>query len=206
MAISEKIEDFRGLVDGLLLAAEGFGPLLQRDYWAVIQDSRCSAKEIGRILATNFTRFAPEELVKFQRVDGRDEALEPGVELEVQIRMAGECRVRVLHRDENSLTLGTLKGHPEAGRITFGAYPNDKGDVIFHIRSRARSSSKVKFAGFLAVGEPMQTNTWTDFVDRVAHSVGEGVIGVIHAETTEIEDEGTDPEIVCSPTFQAVGE
>ena len=59
---------------------------------------------------------------------------------------------------------------------------------------------------FLAGGDPMQTNTWTDFVDRVAHTVGDGVIGVIHAETTEIDDEPEDPESICSPTFVAVGE
>lgn len=197
--------DARDLVEGLLLASEGSGPLLQRDYWAVIENSSRTAEELGTILAEDFCRYAPEELVKFHRVDGRDEPLEVGVELEVQIRMAGECRVRVIHRDANSITLGTLKGHPEAGKITFGAYPNEHGDVIFHIRSKARSSDQLRYAGFLAVGEPMQTNTWTDFVDCVAHTAGDGVVGVIHAETTEINDDPEDPETVCSPTFKAVG-
>lgn len=198
--------DLKELLEGLVLASDGTGPLLQRDYWAVIRNSRKTAKEIGAILAEDFSRFAPDELVKFDRVDGSSDPLEPGVELTVQIRLAGECRVRVIHRDENSVTLATVKGHPEAGRITFGAYPNEKGDVIFHIRSRARASSNVRYAGFLAVGEPMQTNTWTDFVDRVAHTVGEGVVGVIHADTTEVSDEPDDPEVICSPTFLATGE
>lgn len=199
-------QDLKELLEGLVLASEGTGPLLQRDYWAVIRESRKTPKEIAAILVEDFYRFAPEELVKFERVDGSSEPLQPGVELAVQIRLAGECRVRVIHRDENSLTLATLKGHPEAGRITFGAYRNKKGDVVFHIRSRARASSSVRYAGFLAVGEPMQTNSWTDFVDRVAHTVGEGVIGVIHAETTETTDEPDDPEVICSPTFQATGD
>lgn len=198
--------DLKELLEGLVLASDGTGPLLQRDYWAVIRNSRKTAKEIGAILAEDFSRFAPDELVKFDRVDGSSDPLEPGVELTVQIRLAGECRVRVIHRDENSVTLATVKGHPEAGRITFGAYPNEKGDVIFHIRSRARASSNVRYAGFLAVGEPMQTNTWTDFVDRVAHTVGEGVVGVIHADTTEVSDEPDDAEVICSPTFLATGE
>lgn len=207
METKERIgHDLKKLIEGLLLASQGSGPLLQRDYWGVIRNSRASAPEIARMLARDFHQFAPEELVQFDRIDGADEALEPGVDLEVQIRMAGACRVRVVHKDRNSITLATLAGHPEAGRITFGAYPNEAGDVIFHIRSRARSSSSVKYAGFLAVGEPMQTNTWTDFVDRVAHTVGDGVLGVIHAETTEIADEPDDPESICSPTFVAVGE
>lgn len=194
------------LVDGLSLASRGAGPLLQRDYWAVIRNAGCTPAELGERLARDFCKYAPEDLVLFARTDGRDEPLEPGVELEVRIRMAGTFRVRVLHRDRQSITLGTLKGHPEAGRVTFGAYPNERGDAILHIRSRARSESRVKYAGFLAAGEPMQTNTWTDFIDRVAHTVGDGVIGEIHAETTEIEDEEGHPEVTCSPTFRAVGD
>lgn len=198
--------DAHELVRGLILASQGSGPLLQRDYWAVIEESEKSATEIAEMLAVDFCQFAPEDLVEFKRTDGRDEPLVPGVELEVQIRLAGACKVRVIHRDENSLTVATLEGHPEAGKITFGAYPNEHGDVIFHIRSKARSSSSVRYAGFLAVGEPMQTNTWTDYVDRVAHTVGDGVIGKIHAETTEIEDELDDPETICSPTYKAIGD
>jgi hypothetical protein len=80
--------------------------------------------------------------------------------------------------------------------------------VIFHIRSLARSSSPAKYAGFVAAGEPMQTNTWTDFIDRLAHSVGDGVAGVIHAEKVEIDEDGASerPDQACSPTFLAVGE
>ncbi|HUE95701.1 MAG TPA: hypothetical protein VMN39_03530, partial [Longimicrobiaceae bacterium] len=78
--------------------------------------------------------------------------------------------------------------------------------VIFHIRSRARSSSGANYLGLLTAGDPMQTNTWTDFIDRLAHTVGDGILGKIHAETKEIEDEPEDPATVCSPTFQAVGE
>ena len=57
-----------------------------------------------------------------------------------------------------------LTGHPEAGRITFGAYRTVDGDVVFHIRSRACSSSLFNYLGFLVGGDPMQTATWTDFV------------------------------------------
>lgn len=199
-------QELERLLDGLVLASDGIGPLLQRDYWAVIHNSRVTAPELAELLATDFCQFAPDELVQFETEGGDGGTLKPGDHLEVRIRMAGPCQVRVVHRDANSLTLATVKGHPEAGRITFGAYPNEKGDIIFHIRSRARSSTRSRYAGFLTVGEPMQTNTWTDFVDRVAHTVGDGVIGVIHAETKEIEDEPQDPMTICSPTFVAVGE
>jgi hypothetical protein len=135
-----------------------------------------------------------------------EEGLRVGDEMDVAIRMAGVCRVRVVHRDHNSITLATLRGHPEAGRITFGAYRNEIGDVIFHIRSRARSSTRTRYAGFLFGGEPMQTTTWTDFIDRLAHYAGDGIVGSIHAETIEISDEPDDPEIMRSPTFLATGD
>jgi hypothetical protein len=194
------------LLDGLIRAAEGSGPLLQRDYWGVIENCPLSPTELAERMFVDFCSFAPEELVRFARCDAGESPLEVGDELDVNITLAGACRVRVLHRDSNSITLGTLKGHPEAGRITFGTYRNDRGDVIFHIRSRARASSPLKYAGFVAAGEPMQTNTWTDFVDKVAHTYGEGVVGNIHAETWEIEDEPDDPETLRSPTFKAVGD
>jgi hypothetical protein len=196
-----------GLLDGLLSAVEGAGPLLQRDYWALIEGCTCSPSELMELVASRFAELAPEELVVFSREDGRDHApLERGDELEVKIRGAGTFHVRIIHRDAQSLTMATLTGHPEAGRITFGAYRNARGDVIFHIRSRARSGSRVKYLGFRTGGEAMQTNTWTDFVNTVALTVGEGVIGFIHAETAVMEQEHESADDVQGPTFLARGD
>ena len=185
------------------LAAHGSGPLLQRDYWAVIRDCRISPRQFGALLAVHFADFAPNALTRFERMGPRmDQPLRVGDELRVHIRMAGTFRVRVLHLDDNSITLCTLHGHPEAGRITFGAYRNRRGDVVFHIRSRARSGSSKYLAGFVALGEPMQTMTWTDYVDQLAHSVGRGVLGRIHEETRVLDE--TDDENV--PTYLARGD
>lgn len=188
--------------DTLLTADLGCGPLLQRDYWAVIAGSRLAPPEIATLLATRFADFAPGELVVFRRCGDPTEPLRVGDLLDVDIRLAGSCQVQVLRRDPNSLTLGTLAGHPEAGRITFGAYRNAKGDIVFHIRSRARSSSNRCLVGYLAAGEAMQTNTWTDFINNLAATAGQGVVGVIRAETSELDALDDDP---TAPTFVAVG-
>lgn len=162
---------------------------------------------VARTIQEHFCRFAPEDLVRFDRADEAAERLEPGDEVVVHIRLAGTSKVRVVHRDEQSLTLATLEGHPEAGRITFGAYPNDDGDIVVHIRSRARSASSPHELAFFAVGEPMQTDTWSEYIDRLAAAVAEGVRGVIHVETHEVEetdeDRGSEPP---RPTFRAVGD
>lgn len=189
------------LLAGLALAAEGSGPLLQRDYWAVLAGCQLTPREVADEVARRFVELPPPALVRFRRTGGGDGQLAIGDEMEVDIRLAGSCRVRVVHRDAQSLTVATVAGHPEAGRITFGAYTNRLGEVIFHIRSRARSGSSALRAGFLAAGEPMQTNTWCDFVNRLAARVGDGVLGSVSASSHVVEEAGDDRH--AGPTFLA---
>lgn len=195
----------KDIIEDLNPATAGAGPMLQRDYWAVIRGCTCGPAEVSELVRTRFKDFPPQELVVFTREGDQAGPLQVGDRLGVKITGAPDTAVCVIHADDFSLTLGTVAGHPEAGRITFGAYPNSRGDVIFHIRSRARASSPLHLTGFVAAGEPMQTNTWTDFVDRLAHTVGEGVIGPIHADTREVEPERAD-EAMDAPTFIARAE
>lgn len=184
------------------VASAGKGPLLQRDYWALIDRCSLAPPRFGELLSRRFCELAPHGLVHFARTDGTTRPLEVGDELDVHIRFAGTYGVRVVHRDDHSITLGTLKGHPEAGRITFGAYRHERGDVIFHIRSRARASSRTRYGEWLALGEPMQTKTWTDFVARVASFTGRGVVDFVYEESARCDDEHDEQR----PTFRATGD
>lgn len=196
-------EDFR---EPPLPATEGRGPLLQRDYWAVLSDCPLGPQGVARWVAERFCEVAPPRLMRFCRPEPGPEGLRPGEDLEVEIASAGTFRVRVVHRDANSLTLATLSGHPEAGRITFGAYRNERGEVVFHIRSRARSSSTSRYAAFLIAGEPMQTSAWSDFIQTVAASLGSGIAGSVHAVTREVESTAEDgADVLHRPTFVAEG-
>ena len=195
----------RRLSRRLLPARLGVGPLLQRDYWALIDRCRLTPAEVADLVACRFEEFAPGEVVRFARHGPPGQPLQPGDELDVHIAAAGKFSVRVLHRNLRSLTLGTVEGHPEAGRITFGAYRNDLGDVLFHIRSRTRSRTRLHYAGFRALGEAMQTMCWTGYVNAVACAVGEGVIGFVHAETSTRQDDDTEHDAAHRPTYLARG-
>lgn len=183
-------------------ASQGVGPLLQRDYWAVFPGCELKPSELMGLIRTHFCEFPPAALVRFDAGAG----ISVGSELEIDILPAQHCAVRVIHTDAQSFTLGTLEGHPEAGRITFGAYRNPAGEIVIHIRSRARSSSAPNRLGFLAIGDAMQTNTWTDFIVNVAAAAGTTIPGVIHAETQEVDAVPEDDEPLDSPTFLAVGD
>lgn len=183
-------------------ASKGVGPLLQRDYWAVFADCPLKPSEVIARVKSSFCEFPPSALVQFTAPGG----IRIGADLDIQIRPAQQCFVRVIHEDAQSFTLGTLEGHPEAGRITFGAYRNPERDVIFHIRSRARSATTSRLIGFLAIGDAMQTNTWTDFIINVARAVGVTISGVIHADTESVEPLPEDDDPLASPTFLAVGD
>jgi hypothetical protein len=185
----------------VLPATRGAGPLLQRDYWAVFDDCPLGPHELVTLVKEQFCMLPPSSLVEFAAPCG----VTSGAQLDIVIRPAQTCAVRVVHENDQSFTLATLDGHPEAGRITFGSYRNPAGDVIFHIRSRARSTTAMKRLGFLAIGDAMQTTTWTDFIRNTAAAAGASIRGVIHADTDTVDETPEDDEPLQSPTFLATG-
>jgi hypothetical protein len=187
---------------GLQPASQGVGRLQQRDYWGVIRGCRYDPASLTSYVRRHFAELPPEPLARFRETGG-GAPLSLGDELEIALPGAGKVGVRVVHVNARSFTVATLRGHPIAGRITFGAYPNDRGDVLFHIRSRARFASTLQRLGHFLAGAPMQSTTWTDFIDRLAHTVGDGVIGSIHDELTEIPPGMEPPDLPLSPTFIA---
>ncbi len=175
--------------------------MLQRDYFAVLADCPLTPSQLMAHVREHFCELPPEALVRFSAPDG----LDTDAALDIRITGAPDCRVRVVHSEPQSLTLGTLDGHPEAGRITFGAYRHASGGVVFHIRSRARSATAAHLLGFLTLGEAMQTNTWTDFITRTAATAGARIAGAIRADTEKVEDTPEDAACDC-PTFRATGD
>jgi hypothetical protein len=182
-------------------ADRGAGPLLQRDYWATIPQSRHSPEEIADMLAREFPRFSPEAIAVFSFV--QVPPLKVGDEIHVHIRGYGDCHVRVTDRDERSLTLITLEDHYEAGRITFGAWRDENGQIVFKIRSRARTRSKPHLWSFLAAGHEFQKQLWVHFVRNVALACCEENDVDVQEETHEVDADLADTGELNTPTFIA---
>ena len=189
----------------VVTAADGTGPLLQRDYWAIINGCELAPEQIMRRVRAEFPRFAPEDLVQFSRPAPDETPLSVGDEMTVDIKSAGSCDVRVVAVDGRSLTMQTLNNHPEAGRITFGARQDAQGRTVFRIRSRARANGLLNYLGYELLGKKMQARTWVTFIERVVAACGGRAVGGIRVQTREVPESSDDIEAAPGPTFPTRG-
>jgi hypothetical protein len=186
---------------GIQLASEGAGPLLQRDYVIVLEGSACTPEAVAEKIRSDFPLFSPVELARFTRPAGAAGPLVVGDTMHVRIRAVGDCGVMVTHREPRSLTLRTLEGHPEAGRITFGAYRDEAGHLVCRIRSRARQRNRRLFTGYLMAGIHGQTRVWVTFLERLAAACGGRLLGEVLTSTDEVEELPEDWGAGEAPTF-----
>jgi len=182
-------------------AATGSGPLLQRDYFGVIEGSQWTPEKLAEEVRTHFVDFAPKETAAFECPGREGKALKVDDELKIHISGIFPCKVRVVHCDDRSLTLRTLDGHPEAGRITFGAGRDEQGRLTFRIRSRARAGGLLHYIGFLLLGRTMQGRCWIRFIGRAAEAGGGRLVGPVHVRTERVEEEPADCGKPDMPTF-----
>lgn len=187
-------------------ASDGDGPLLQRDFRAAFEGTELSPEQVARLVRERFPEFSPPLIATFGRRQETQRTLQVGDEMDIRLSGFGRCCVRVVHVDGQSMTLRTLEGHPEAGRITFGAERDDEGRLVFRIRSRARIHGKLKYVGYRIAGHVLQTRMWSRFIERLAKSCGGRVAGKVEAEgPTEIEERLPDQGGLDTPTFLAKG-
>jgi hypothetical protein len=189
----------------LVSAAEGHGPLLERDYWVVIQGGHCTPEQAMQRVLAEFPRFSPGELAQFTHPSGGKAPLAVGDVMDIDITGDGKSQVQITRIDARRLTMQTVEGHPEAGRITFGAYLHQDGHLIFRIRSRARLRDRFRLIGYRLLGRAMQTRVWITFCQRVAEECGGRIIGEVQTETREVREELSDRGIAEQPTFTADG-
>jgi len=185
------------------LAPEGTGPLFQRDYVGVIADTAATPEAVIRLIRQDFPDFSPTELAEFTRPDPASEILDLDDTMHVHIKGAGHCAVIVTLLEERSLTLRTLEGHLEAGRITFAADNDEVGRLVFRIRSVSRIRDPVRYLAYRLLGQHAQTLIWITFIQRVAERCGGRLVGDVVTSMDEVEDGPADWGEVEAPTLGA---
>lgn len=188
------------------LAIHGAGPLWQRDYWAVIEETDYAPEEVLKLLLTQFPTFSPDAAAKFIRRGDSSQPLQLGEEMDIELKGYGPCAVRVVRIEPRSLTLRTISGHLEAGRITFGAYHDEQSRLVFRIRSRSTINGPIRYLGYRLIGMQIQERIWVTFVERVAQAVGGRIVDQVHVETKKSRVTASDRGEAQTPTFLAEDE
>ena len=82
--------------------------------------------------------------------------------------------VMVLYADEESFTVMTAEGLPEAGWNTFSAYEDEDGTTVAQVLSLARASDPIYEIGFRLFGSTEQEKIWTHILASLAARFGVG--------------------------------
>lgn len=169
-------------------AEDGAGPLFHRRYRARIAGPQVGPEELISQLTSDLNQASPSEFARFEKVHGRDDALEVGDELVVRMPGPWDGPVRVLRVTPTSFRLGTLRGHLEAGQIEFSA--TDEAGLVFTIESWARSGDRLANLLFerLRMAKEVQLHMWTSFLERVIDLSGGHRTGRIEIRTRRVTD------------------
>jgi hypothetical protein len=174
-------------VSGKRLASpiQGFGKMWQKTYQVRLPRDQARAADVISVWKVRFPDFWPKSDHFYAPLTG----IEPGEVALIEGTMPGRLKlstgVMVLYADDESFTLMTPEGHPEAGWITFSAY-SDGAHTVCQIQSMARAADPVYEIGFRLIGAKAQEKIW----HHVLHSLAGyyGVTGVaVHMQKTCVD-------------------
>ena len=134
----------------LQLVGSGYGDVYHRTYTATMS-TRISAAVINKALQGNINNFTgswnPSVDTPFSPARGSSLAIQLGNVYQVDGPGLVNPFVAVTGVTNSSFTFTTMKGHVEAGSITFSAEQVEPNTVVFTIESTAQSSSMVNEIG-----------------------------------------------------------
>jgi hypothetical protein len=151
---------------GLQTVQQGVGPTVTRTYATKVASS-LTAEGVMSAAKSDINRFS-------DNYDGGPGGIyfDPGRITQGQahtiygIPFGPLARVQTTSVSNTSFTFTTMKGHFEAGTITFSA-KNIPDGFKFKIQSVARSSSWLNYAAYHYIGKQFQTATWNNFLHNV---------------------------------------
>jgi hypothetical protein len=141
-----------------------------------------------RVWKQEFPNFHPPQSRFYPPLDG----VAPGEIMLINASVQGMpvyTGVMVLYADDESFTVMTAEGLPEAGWNTFSAYIDEDGATWAQIQSLARASDPLYEIGFRLFGSAEQEKIWAHVLTSLAARFG--------------VDEGVQLERVCvDPNLQ----
>jgi anti-anti-sigma factor len=148
----------------------GFGPLWEKTYTLPIGQSALKLSEINQIMRDRLPEFQPPQ----NRFYASPKGILPGEVILIDSDTPGgvvSTGVLVLYGDEESFTLMTPRGHPEAGWVTFTAIAEGERRLM-RIRGLASSEDPFYELAFRLAGSKFQERIWTHVLTSMADYLG----------------------------------
>ncbi len=159
----------------------GAGDLLHRRYELEVPSHAMDRQTLLHAMQRNMSELSPSSLAEFEKTVGSEQRMEIGDEYDITMLGPWNGRVRVCKVTEESFTLVTLQGHPEAGHITFSVVDADDAPQSLRVRidswARARDNTVKVAYDSLGIGKQVQTEVWVTFLQRVAAMAGAAEAG-----------------------------
>jgi hypothetical protein len=155
-------------------ALQGFGRLWQKTYSVRLTGAAVTPQEVVRVWKEEFPAFHPPQNRFYPSPSG----VAPGEVMLINASVQGMpvyTGVMVLYADEESFTVMTAEGLPEAGWNTFSAYEDELGTTVAEVRSLARASDPIYEIGFRLFGSTAQEKIWTHVLTSLAARFGVSV-------------------------------
>jgi hypothetical protein len=152
-------------------ALQGFGQLWQKTYKVRLTSAGVTPKEVVRVWKEEFPSFVPPHSRFYPALSG----VAPGQVMLINASLQGlpvYTGVMILYADEESFTVMTDEGHPEAGWNTFSAYQDEDGTTVAQIQSLARSSDPIYELSFRLFASSQQEKIWTHVLTSLAPRFG----------------------------------
>jgi hypothetical protein len=149
---------------------QGFGPLWQKTFRVRLPGVAATPAEVIRLWKEHFPEFLPPTSRFYPSITG----VQPGEVVLINAAVSGlpvYTGVLVLYADDESFTLMTAKGLPEAGWNTFSAAVED-GCTVAQIQTMARANDPLYEIGFRLFGSREQDQIWTHMLTALAARYG----------------------------------
>ncbi len=170
--------------------SSGVGELTHRRYSIEVPRSTFSRPSLIQEIERRVHELSPTQLAAFEKTSGEPSRMLVGDEYDITMLGPWNGSVRVAEVTDDSFTLVTLTGHPEAGHICFSVkeHPHQSESFTVMIESWARARDKRVHVAYdtLSVGQQVQTEVWVTFLQRVAELTGCKEVPEVQIDTEEL--------------------